>query len=61
MPARPAGESSSTNRTRRPSASGFDTGSAYVYVRSGSAWTPQAKLTALDGGGLDFFGESVWR
>jgi hypothetical protein len=33
-------------------------GSAYVFVRSGSTWTQQAKLTASDGGAGDWFG--VW-
>lgn len=34
-------------------------GSAYVFVRSGVAWTQQAKLTATDAASLDFFGDSV--
>jgi len=34
-------------------------GSAYVFVRSGTAWTEQAKLTASDGAGFDRFGTSV--
>ncbi len=34
-------------------------GSAYVFVRSGSDWTQQAKLIASDGAGLDTFGWSV--
>ncbi|MFN8766708.1 MAG: fibronectin type III domain-containing protein [Lysobacteraceae bacterium] len=36
-----------------------DQGSAYVFVRSGAAWTQQAKLTAPDGAAGDFFGVSV--
>ncbi|MGQ0620177.1 MAG: Calx-beta domain-containing protein [Panacagrimonas sp.] len=36
-----------------------DQGSAYVFVRSGSAWTQQAKLSANDGAGGDFFGFAV--
>lgn len=36
-----------------------DQGSAYVYVRSGSIWFQQAKLTALDGEAGDRFGRSV--
>jgi len=36
-----------------------DQGSAYIFVRSGSSWTQQAKLTASDGAGSDRFGESV--
>jgi FG-GAP repeat len=34
-------------------------GSAYVFVRSGSSWTQQAKLTASDGAADDLFGYSV--
>ncbi len=36
-----------------------DQGSAYVFVRSGSAWTQQAKLIAVDGQTFDYFGFSV--
>ncbi|MBY0111219.1 MAG: hypothetical protein K2Y21_00250 [Phycisphaerales bacterium] len=36
-----------------------DQGSAYVFVRSGTTWTQQAKLTASDGAASDFFGSSV--
>jgi hypothetical protein len=35
------------------------TGAAYVFVRSGTAWSPQAKLTASDGVAGDKFGSSV--
>jgi hypothetical protein len=38
---------------------GFQSGSAYVFVRSGSTWTEQAKLTASDGAAGDYFGDSV--
>ncbi|RME44209.1 MAG: hypothetical protein D6791_13715 [Chloroflexi bacterium] len=39
---------------------GLDSGSAYVFVRSGSTWSQQAKLTAgLDGATQDYFGRSV--
>lgn len=34
-------------------------GSAYVFTRSGAAWTQQAKLTASDGEAIDYFGTSV--
>lgn len=34
-------------------------GSAYVFVRSGTTWSQQAKLTADDGGTDDVFGWSV--
>ncbi|KYF83107.1 hypothetical protein BE11_31175 [Sorangium cellulosum] len=38
---------------------GTSSGSAYVFVRSGSTWTQQQKLTASDGAATDFFGNSV--
>ncbi len=38
---------------------GSDTGSAYVFTRSGTFWTQQAKLTASDGAVGDRFGYSV--
>jgi hypothetical protein len=34
-------------------------GSAYVFTRSGTTWTQQAKLVASDGAVSDFFGSSV--
>jgi hypothetical protein len=34
-------------------------GSAYVFVRSGTTWSQQAKLTAADGAANDYFGRSV--
>ena len=39
--------------------SGVRTGSAYVFVRDGSTWTQEAKLTAEDGADGDRFGFSV--
>jgi len=38
---------------------GPNSGSAYVYTRSGTVWTKQAKLTASDGAEGDRFGNSV--
>ena len=38
---------------------GFASGSAYVFVRSGTSWTQQAKLTASDAAIEDQFGFSV--
>jgi len=38
---------------------GENSGSAYVYTRSGSIWTEQAKLRASDGAADDWFGQSV--
>jgi hypothetical protein len=37
----------------------IDTGSVYVFTRSGSTWTQQAKLTASDASDRDLFGSSV--
>jgi len=38
---------------------GMDSGSAYIFKRSGTEWTEQAKLTASDGAAYDHFGSSV--
>lgn len=38
---------------------GINSGSAYIFARSGSNWTQQAKLTASDGATDDEFGKSV--
>ena len=38
---------------------GTDSGSAYVFTRSGATWTQEAKLTASDAAGSDNFGFSV--
>jgi hypothetical protein len=35
------------------------TGAAYVFARSGTAWSQQAKLTAPGPGTIDYFGNSV--
>ncbi|HUO73882.1 MAG TPA: hypothetical protein VMU39_24125, partial [Solirubrobacteraceae bacterium] len=34
-------------------------GAVYVFTRSGSTWSEQAKLTASDGGSQDYFGTSI--
>ncbi len=39
--------------------SGLQAGAAYVFVRSGTTWSQQAKFNAPDGAGADFFGSSV--
>jgi hypothetical protein len=36
-----------------------NSGSAYIFTRSGAVWTEQAKLTAADGTGGDMFGYAV--
>ena len=38
---------------------GSNSGSAYIFKRSGTSWSEQAKLTAADGAAWDQFGESV--
>jgi hypothetical protein len=38
---------------------GINTGAAYIFIRSGSTWTQQTKLTAFDGVTGDEFGYSV--
>ncbi|MEO0998173.1 MAG: FG-GAP repeat protein, partial [Pseudomonadota bacterium] len=38
---------------------GVDSGSAYVFVRSGTSWSQQARLTADDGEAGDMFGYNV--
>jgi hypothetical protein len=38
---------------------GTDSGSAYIFTRSGSMWTQQAKIAALDGAAGDNFGRAV--
>jgi hypothetical protein len=38
---------------------GSDSGSAYVFTRTGNVWTQQAKLLPSDGAGMDYFGGSV--
>jgi len=38
---------------------GTDSGSAYVFVRTGSVWTQQQKLTASDAAARDYFGIAV--
>jgi len=38
---------------------GVNSGSAYVFIRTGTTWTQQAKLLASDGAANDYFGYSV--
>ena len=40
-------------------AAGFNSGSAYIFTRSGTEWTQTAKLTADDAAAVDRFGDSV--
>ena len=43
----------------RDNDNGFNSGSAYIFTRSGTTWTQQAKLLASDGAAFDEFGCSV--
>jgi len=45
--------------SRRNDENGNESGSAYVFLRSGVAWSQQAKLLANDGAAFDEFGHSV--
>ncbi|MEO7658570.1 MAG: carboxypeptidase regulatory-like domain-containing protein, partial [Pyrinomonadaceae bacterium] len=36
-----------------------DQGATYIFVRSGSTWSQEQKLTANDGAALDYFGDSL--
>ncbi len=38
---------------------GYDSGSTFVFIRTGTTWTEQAKLLASDGEMYDFFGGTV--
>ncbi|MDB4300750.1 hypothetical protein N9961_01600, partial [bacterium] len=38
---------------------GSNSGSAYIYIRSGTTWTQQAKIDPSDGQSDDYFGHSV--
>jgi hypothetical protein len=45
--------------SRQDGDAGFRSGSAYVFTRTGTVWSQQAKLTASDAATLDRFGTSV--
>jgi hypothetical protein len=53
------GDTALVGAYRDDSARGLDAGAAYVFVRSGSTWTEQARLEASDGAADDGFGVSV--
>jgi hypothetical protein len=38
---------------------GFNSGAAYIFIRSGTTWTQQYKLLASDGAVEDYFGDAV--
>jgi hypothetical protein len=43
----------------RDNDNGLNSGSAYIFYRSGSSWTEQQKIIAADGEDYDYFGNSV--
>ncbi|MBA4122879.1 MAG: VCBS repeat-containing protein [Acidobacteria bacterium] len=54
-----SGETAIVGSSRDNIGTNIDQGSAYIFVRSGTTWTQQTKLTAADGAAYDFFGVSV--
>src|SRR5262245_2799498 len=54
-----SGDTAMVGAVQDDHASGTNAGSAYVFVRSGSEWTQQAKLIASDAAAFDFFGQSA--
>ena len=54
-----AGDTAVVGAASDDTLAGTEAGSAYVFVRSGGAWTQQAKLTASDAAAFDHFGWSV--
>ena len=54
-----AGDTVLVGSTEDATGANTQQGSAYVFVRSGTAWTQQQKLTAADGTAFDYFGFSV--
>jgi hypothetical protein len=53
------GNTVAVGATSDDTAAGADTGSAYVFTRSGSTWSQQAKLVASDAVTFDAFGVAV--
>ena len=54
-----SGETALIGAAHGDTPAGLDAGSAYVFVRSGTIWSQQAKLTASDGAAFAEFGISV--
>jgi hypothetical protein len=54
-----AGDTVVVGATEDATGTNVQQGSAYVFTRSGTAWSQQAKLTAGDGTAFDYFGFSV--
>lgn len=54
-----SGDTAVIGATNDDHMAGIDAGSAYVFIRSGTVWTQQQKLIALDAGSNDILGVSV--
>ena len=54
-----SGDTALVSALQDDNAGGVDAGAAYVFVRSGTAWSEQQKLLAPDGAAGDAFGRSV--
>ena len=54
-----SGETAIVGAPRNDVGANVDQGSAYTFVRNGTTWTQQQKLTAADGAANDTFGTSV--
>ena len=54
-----SGDTAAVGAFADDTAAGVDTGSAYVFVRSGTTWSLQQKLVASDAASGDYFGFSV--
>lgn len=54
-----AGDSVVVGASSADTMTNVDQGAAYVFLRTGTTWAQQARLTAGDGSALDYFGDSV--
>jgi len=54
-----SGDTALVGASRDDTTAGNDAGSAYLFVRSGTTWSQQAKFVASDGAANDSFGQSV--
>ena len=54
-----SGDTAAVGATHDDHSGGLTVGSAYVFLRSGTSWSEQAKLTASDGKAFEQFGNSV--
>jgi len=54
-----SGDTALVGAPNEPVGNGLDTGAAYVFLRSGTTWSKQARLVASDGAATDWFGSAV--